>query len=81
MADATSGTTVHQDYSRDPYWSSTRSVEDLPLGDIRKSSSWTPACAQGYPAVVLLKDAIMKTIKRAVRRSVWVPALVTTSFA
>jgi sporulation protein YlmC with PRC-barrel domain len=34
MADTAWGTTVHQYYNREPYWSSTRSVEDLPPSDI-----------------------------------------------
>jgi sporulation protein YlmC with PRC-barrel domain len=34
MADATWGTTVHQYYNRDPYWTPTRNVTDLPLTDI-----------------------------------------------
>jgi len=34
MADATWGTTIHQYYNRDPYWSSTRGAQDLPAGDI-----------------------------------------------
>ncbi|CAH2935408.1 MAG: antigen [uncultured Paraburkholderia sp.] len=34
MADASWGTTLHQYYNRDPYWSTTRGVADVPPGDI-----------------------------------------------
>lgn len=34
MADPTWGATLHQYYNRDPYWSSTSSIEDLPPGDV-----------------------------------------------
>jgi len=34
MADSLWATTLHQYYNRDPYWSSTRSMDELPLRDI-----------------------------------------------